>query len=252
MKTHLTRLALLVLLAAGTCDATVIFVTLTRDAIYVGADGRITITDTLGKETYGDTCKIHQFGKVFVADSGLARYDLTGFDVWQIFSSIKATSVSDFTDKMVAVLPAKYQAVYADRMKRNGGVKPDDGPGDIGVFAFEDGKPAFIWTYFYTDNGVIKSAIHNDGKEFARDFARTTMPIGEGNAAPVADFMACADEDEIVSTRCDLAAYIKADPKHINEPIAILKMSDGKNEWIEPGACAPPKPQATGLQSSPK
>jgi hypothetical protein len=251
--TKIAGLTLAFFLLAGICNATVILVTLASDATYLGADGRITATDDLGNESYGPTCKIHQFGNLFVAEAGETLDPPTGFNVWQYFASVNATSVSDFADRIASELPDKYQAVYTERSRRTGKPAQDLVPGDIGVVGFENGKPAFIEIFFYTENGVIKAFPHDNGKEFALNAARghvpaITTPLGMGNAAPRADVSACADDDEITSIRCSLAAYIKADPNHINQPIAILKITTAKHEWIEKGACSDSKQQPALLQ----
>jgi hypothetical protein len=240
---QIERLVFAVFLAIGTCNATIIFVSLSRDAIYIGADGRLTASDDSGQERDGGpTCKIQQFGSIFVADSGMVRDDSTGFDVWKFFDSIKANSVSDFADKVAQELPEKYQTVYTARKERIGKTTQNS-PGDIGVFGFVNGKPEFFWIYFSVNDGIIKATIHDEGKEFARGGAsRLTIPIGKTDA-PVPDDLHCTDEDEVTSIRCYLAAYIKAEPRYINEPIAILKITSMQHEWIEPGACGDGKQQ---------
>ena len=180
---QIERLVFAVFLAIGTCNATIIFVSLSRDAIYIGADGRLTASDDSGQERDGGpTCKIQQFGSIFVADSGMVRDDSTGFDVWKFFDSIKANSVSDFADKVAQELPEKYQTVYTARKERIGKTTQNS-PGDIGVFGFVNGKPEFFWIYFSVNDGIIKATIHDEGKEFARGGAsRLTIPIGKTDA----------------------------------------------------------------------
>jgi hypothetical protein len=157
-------LLLIVLCTAGTSRATIIFVTLTRNAIYIGADGRATNMDAAGNEIGpSDACKIRNFGNYTVVDSGIASYPWTGFNVWEYFASIKATSVADFSNQLKEQLPPKFQTAYTDLKKRTGKVIAV--PGDIGVMAFEGGKPVFIWIFFFVQDETVKAAVHNDGRE---------------------------------------------------------------------------------------
>ena len=235
--------ALFVVGSVQTCYATVIFVTLTHDAIYVGADGRATNVDAIGNEIgVSDVCKIRRFGNIIVADSGIMTDPWTGLDIWSFFATVKATSVADFSNQIKTQLPQKYEAAYAELKKRNGRDTKIAVPGDIGVMAFEDGKPAFIRIVFFVQDGTVKAAIKDDGREFdvaGKGIGAETVPIGEANAISLSDFgsLDCDDGDPVNNTRCLLAAYIKADPKHINQPIAILKLTSTTSEWIEPGAC---------------
>ena len=48
---QIPRLSLWMLLAFAQCNASIVLVSLTADAIYIGADGRLTGTDVTGKET---------------------------------------------------------------------------------------------------------------------------------------------------------------------------------------------------------
>jgi hypothetical protein len=185
-----------------------------------------------------DACKIRNFGNYTVVDSGIASYPWTGFNVWEYFASIKATSVADFSNQLKEQLPPKFQTAYTDLKKRTGKVIAV--PGDIGVMAFEGGKPVFIWIFFFVQDETVKAAVHNDGRELDLNSGKaSTIPIGEGNAMTFSDFakLDCPFGDQIANIRCYLAAYIKTDPKHINAPIAILKLTSTAGDWIEKGVC---------------
>ena len=145
------RSAFGMLLACSYCSASIILVRLSSDAIYIAADGRITGMDDSGKETFADTCKVRKIGQFVVADTGIigAPMDLVStFDVWSQLKSIKASSVADFAKQAASLLPSRYQAVFTERSRRIGRPFQQFIPGDIGVAAFEDGKPAFIRIIF--------------------------------------------------------------------------------------------------------
>src|SRR5437899_9677586 len=154
-------LALALALGSVPCDATIILVTLTRDAIYLGADGRVTLIDVNGNETSGEFCKIRQFGKVVIAYSGTTIDADVKLNVFDVLSSIKASSVSDFADKVIAVLPCRFQESL-ERSAQTGRTRPDlQMPGDVAIVGFEEGKPAYVRVLFINDKGVIKAIRKN-------------------------------------------------------------------------------------------
>jgi len=239
-------LALILALGSLPCEATIILVTLTREAIYLGADGRGTLIDVNGNETPCDFCKIRQFGKIVAAYSGTVIDADVKFNVFDVLSSIKADSVSDFADKLIAVLPGRFQESLG-RSAQTRSMRPDLlMPGDIAIVGFEDGKPSYIRVLFINDKGVIKAIRKNDGKQFEKDLKLNPgiisgpSPIGEFNAVSFRDFasMDCGPGSDVeTKTHCMLNAYITADPKHINKPIAIIKVTKDGISWIEKGKC---------------
>lgn len=234
-------------LAVSASNASIVFVTLTSDAIYIGADGRLTLTDAAGKETYGETCKIRDIGRFLVADTGTISGPIgpsDTFDVWSELESIKASSVTDFAEKLSTTLPAKFQSVFTERSRRTGKPFQEFIPGDIAIAGFEGGVPAFVRVIFLTVNGKITANRKNDGADFARNVghnsgARSTVPLGEFSLLPLGTDPNCfANFDIAENMRCNINAYIKADPTHINEPIAIRKLTKDGADWIgEHKAC---------------
>jgi hypothetical protein len=75
--------------------------------------------------------------------------------------------------------------------------------------------------------------------------SETTVPVGKFDAIPLADFanLNCESDDHglltsVAKMRCMFKAYINADQKHINQPVAILKINSAGTRWIDPGACS--------------
>ena len=245
VRCRLTSVVIASILVTGTCNATILFVTMTRDAIYVAADGRLTYAHPDGNETYGSVCKIRKFGNITVAAAGKYADHATNFDVWKIFASIQATSVADFARQIAATVPKQYQAIYTERSKRTG-VKaiPDLFPGMVAVLGFEDGKPAFIRIVFYTINGVVEASSSDEGDAFSKNnyIGSDTIPVGEHWAVPALQNSAnCLGKthppNPVADLRCELKQYISADPQHINRPIAIVKLTRAGSEWMAVGAC---------------
>ena len=244
---ELLCLALALTLAPITCHATIILVTLTIGAVYLGADGRLTHTDENGNVTYGDACKIRQFGKIVVAYSGTVTDANVQFNVFDVLSSIEASSLSEFADKVADVLPSKFQKSL-ERSASAGKVSPNlIIPGDIAIVGFEDGKPAFIRILIFNDKGVVKAVKINEGKQSEKIFKSNPgiiigpLPLGKVHAVSSTDFVSsdCWTNNSSVEgiTRCMLKTYIGADPRHINEPIAVLKVTKNNVSWIEKGKC---------------
>jgi hypothetical protein len=144
ISAQLQRLTLIALLATASCKATIVVVTLTHDAIYVGADERLTEFDQNGNETDSTptTCKLRKFGNVVVGYSGWISYPEAGLDVWKTFGSTRAASVSDFAHKIGEELPQQFQGIYKKYGPRIGM------PADVAVLGFEEGRPAFIRVLF--------------------------------------------------------------------------------------------------------
>jgi hypothetical protein len=169
------RLSLGTALAIAQCSASIVIVNLTADTIYIGADGRITETDNVGKETPKDGCKVRRFGPFVVADTGTVGGP-TGasdaFDVWAELRSIKASTVADFADQVAKTLPAKFQAVFTELSRRTGRPFQEFIPGDIAIAGFENGRPAFVRIIFVAVNGAIEANPKNYGAQFTRDAQR--------------------------------------------------------------------------------
>lgn len=240
IETKILRLSIGMLLAFTPCSASIVLVALSGDAIYVGADGRGTLVDEAGNETPSDTCKVRSLGPFVVADTGMVSGPAAPsdtFDVWSELKSIKASSVVDFANKISNILPGRFQSVFAERSRRTGRPFQQFIPGDIAVVSFEGGRPAFVRIIFVTVNGKITANQKNDGAEFARDVRRTpgmrtNAVLGEFNLFPIGAQPECFTVDPVEEMRCQLAAYIKADPTHINEPIVIRKVTDTRSDWI--------------------
>jgi hypothetical protein len=249
-------------LAIAQCSASIVIVNLTADAIYIGADGRITETDNVGKETPKDGCKVRSFGPLVVADTGTVGGP-TGasdaFDIWVELKSIKASTVAEFADQVAKTLPAKFQGVFTERSRRTGRPFQEFIPGDIAIAGFENGRPAFVRIIFVTVDGAIEANPKNYGAQFMRDAqrmlethtklprldlsrfsaqrmpgTRMTLLFGEFDLFPIGQEPECPTDSDIVEEmRCQLAAYIKADPLHINKPIVIRKVTATGSEWIQ-------------------
>ncbi len=236
---------LVLALMSTPCGATIVFVTLTRDAIYVGADGRGTIIDEADNETYTDICKIRQFRKVVVAYSGTVSDPTANFDVWDILSRINAGSAAEFADKVAKVLTDRLQALKEQKERTGKSTQHPFIPGDVGIMSFEGGKPAYVRMLFLNENGTIRAIKKDDGSAFARDLkinpgTIASTPIGKFDAISFSDLASldCPDGVEVEQRmRCQLKAYINADPKHINEPISIAKITEAGVSWIVKGKC---------------
>lgn len=248
---HILRTVWLILALALVpipCRATIIVYTITRDAIYVAADGRITKIDLDGHETYEDGCKIKQFGRIIVAYSGTLKDPMTKFDVWEVVNSARAKTVAEFAAKLKERLPRKLQASMEFNKNR---VKPSFLLGDMIIADFEDGKPQVIRILFPNINGTIQGITKNEGREFANDLKLNPgmqsgpNPVGEYSAISIGDLakLDCSISEAGAllnseqQTRCCVKAYIKADPAHINEPISSVKLSTTGPSWREKGKC---------------
>lgn len=236
------RICGFVLLTIFPCRASIVIVTLTSDAIYIGADGRLTLTDDKGKETFDCICKIRKFRTIVVATTGTITDPHTDFDLWKILDGINASSVAEFADKIVTTLPPKYETAIRAQTKRTNTPSGTFIAGDIEVAGFEDGKPASVRVIFISEKGSVKAVKKNDGAGFARDTKRgpgivTSFPVGMFNAIAIGDYPQCDTTDPVEAIRCTIASYIRADPKHINKPISILKLTSSGLQWPAPGIC---------------
>jgi len=233
-------------LAAAPSNSTIILVTLTRHAIFIGADGRATFTDQAGNETYFDACKIRQFGKIAVAYAGTVSDPSVPFDVWATFNTIRASTVTEFADKAAKELAVGFQSL-AQHDAQSGKITPKQIIlGDVGIAGFEGKKVAYIRLLFVQEKGVIRTVTINEGGAFEKDLKinpqviEEAPPIGRFDAIGLSDFvsMDCpqgTDLDKVV--RCRLNAYIKVAPKHINEPLSIVKITESGISWVETGKC---------------
>jgi len=233
-------------LAATPGNATIILVTLTRNAMFIGADGRATITDEAGNETFLDVCEIRQFGKIVVAYSGTVGDPSVHFDAWDIFKTIRANTVAEFAGEAAKALAVQFQS-SAEHFGPPGKIRQNRLIlGDVGIAGFQDGKATYIRILFVNEKGVIRAVTMDDGSAFERDLKinpeviEETPPIGRFDAISFSDFvsMDCpqgVDVGQVV--RCRLEAYVKAAPKHINEPISIVKISKAGISWVEAGKC---------------
>lgn len=244
---RLVALLSALIFTCGTCRATIIFVTLTRQAIFIGADARTTLTNDAGKESYGTTCKIRGFGQVTVAVSGTLSDTSSNFDIWRFLDSIRKVSVADFAREIADRLPTLYGSIDQTRTLRGSRVTQGAIPGQVAVLGFQANAPTFFSVRFLEQNGTIKAVLRDEGVDLAKNkvLGALTVPFGEYWALPFPGPTDC-DDDGLANAaeyiRCSITEYITADPKHVNGPIAIIKITPSGSEWIDRGACSDARP----------
>jgi hypothetical protein len=236
MKASSRGLSIAVFLCALSCYGTTVIVMRTSDGVLVAADAKVIRPGS----TSPPRCKIHQYGKVFVAIAGISKSEGVGFDTERVVRTALATP-GPLLSKMESFRTAASKYLLADveyEKKSNPPLYERDYKGrrilDVTFASMNGDMPeAVVQTFFVDGAGTLhdlRSALA-DHLVLATGMTNAIKSYTDQNS----EWYSQLGPDVAIKKLMELE--IASNKDAVGPPLSILEMNRGGARWVEQGVC---------------
>lgn len=242
---RLALMAGLMLLSFPSFGQTSIVIIKTRQDVLIGADTKVRRFETTGKEaTSVSTCKIKQFGGVFVAAAGLVEDTNTGFNIYEAAKSAVeqgghiAEQALRFENAIGYKLVAEVDSIRRDDPKRFEVLKTADVL-TITFAGLEAGTPSLTFVSFnssLTPRGAIQINAHQiscPGEVCGIEPAIFFMGDNKAALAYEAKHEKFWLSNPTAAIRKLIGIEIVDRPEDVGPPIDIVRITKNGARWIQ-------------------
>ncbi len=225
--------------------ATTVLILLTKDAVYIGADGMSVQIRPNGKRHHTNICKVRNVGNCYFTSAGIATIQQLNFDVFA--SARRACKQPGTLADKAAFFQKQIYPLLTNVFAQKSRVPIIEQQNIAVVFAgIELGGPTIIVTNFWQDkNGVIqqrRGALR--GRDTSLEPILLTLGIVEAiEKSKITRAPRFSIGYEFIEMERLLQLQIEKDQKQpfddqlVGPPIVLLEVSKERTRWIRSGAC---------------